>query len=194
MRTALILGLAIGASRALAQDLGVYTGVAIGEFDHTNETAGAFSETVSSWKIYAGFQFGESFSLEVGRASPSAIEVDAPGSPLSIATRRFGVAQRVDFGLTTFRVMGRLPLRRLDLWAAYGSVYMDADVGFTTFMGNTGSISIEDTNELWALGVDWQLGDGASPFDVRLEYESLGFPFSDAFTISVGVAYRFTGL
>lgn len=194
MRAALIVVLAIGAPPAFAQDVGVYTGVAIGAFDHTNETAGAFSETVSSWKFYGGLQFGENFGLEVGRASPSAIEVDAPGSPLSIATRRFGVTQRVDFGFTTFRVMGRLPLRRFDLWAAYGSVYMDADVDFTTSMGNSGSISIEDTNELWALGVDWRLGDGASPFDIRLEYESLNLPFSDASTISVGVGYRFTGL
>jgi hypothetical protein len=194
MRAVLILGLALGAPPAFAQDLGVYTGVAIGEFDHSNEMGGAFSDSVSSWKIYAGFQLGEVFGLELGRASPSAIEVDAPGSPLSIATRRFGAVQRVDFGFTTFRLMGRLPLRRFDLWAAYGSVYTDADVTFTTSFGNSSSISIEDSDELWALGVDWHLGDSTSPFDLRLEYESLEFPFSQASTISIGIAYRFTAL
>lgn len=194
MRAIVILGLALGGSHAFAQDLGVYTGLSIGAFEHNNETGGAFSDSASSWRLYGGFQAGKYFSLEFGRGSTGAINVDAPGGRLTIATRRLQTATHVDFALTTFKAMGRLPLRRFDLWFAYGTFFMDADVDFTTSTGGHGSLSVDDSNELFAFGVDWKLGEIDRLYDVRLEYEKLNMPFSDASTIAVGVAYRFGGL
>ncbi len=197
MRAFMILGLVLGASPAFAQDLGVYTGVSVGVFDHRNETGGAFSDTVPSWKLYGGCQLGEYFGLEIGREWPSTLEVADPGSPLTIATRRLSTAHSVDFTLTTFRAVGRLPLNRFDLWMAYGTFSMDADVEFDFVLSSTlqsRSLSVEDSDELFALGVDWKLGEIDRAFDLRLEYQWLGFPFSDASTLGIGVAYRFGGL
>ena len=193
MRAVVILGLALGGSPALAQDYSVYTGVAVGVFDHDNERGGAFSQSVSSWKFYGGLQAGRYFSIEAGLESPSAIEVDDPGSPLTIATRRFNPAHSVDIGLTTLKAMGRLPLQRLDLWIGYGTYFMDADVDLTSSMTRT-SLSVDDSGELFALGIDWKLGEVYRQFDIRFEYQQLDFPFSDASTIVVGAAYRFGDL
>jgi hypothetical protein len=57
----------------------VYVGAAIGAFGHDNATGRAFSDTVSSWKLYAGFQFGDYFGVEAGRAETRAIEAEDPG-------------------------------------------------------------------------------------------------------------------
>jgi hypothetical protein len=196
MRAVMILGLALGGSSALAQGPSGYTGVAVGVFDHGNETAGAFSDSVSFWKLYGGFQPNQYFGLEFARESTSSLDVDDPGSPLTIATRRLTFAHSVDFRLTTFKAMGRLPLRQLDLWIGYGSYYMDASVDFTFELNSStrrASLSVEDSGELMAVGVDWKLGEAEHTFDVRLEYEWLDFPFSDASTIALGAAYRFGG-
>ena len=134
------------------------------------------------------------YHRELAREWPDTLEVDDPGSPLTIATRRLSVAHRADIDLTTVKVMGRLPFRRFDLWLGYGSFFMDADVDFEFTLNssvNQASLSIEDSGELFAVGVDWKLGSVDRPFDVRLEYESLDFPFSDASAIAVGVALRF---
>jgi len=190
----MILWLALGASSAVAQELSVYVGAGVGELDHDNEAGGAFSDAVSSWKIYGGFQAGQYFSIEFARGKASAIEVGAPGSLLSVATLRFQAAHSVDFGLSTFRAMGRLPVKRMDLWMGYGSYQMDADVDFTSSFGAPSSISVDDAGELLAMGVDWNFGTLGQPLRVRLEYERLYFPFSDASTVAVGVAYRFRDL
>ena len=96
MRAVAILALALGGSPAFAQDLSVYTGLAVGTFDHDNETGGPFSDSASSWRLYGGFQVGEYFSLEFGRGATSAINVDAPGGRLSIATRRLQSATHAE--------------------------------------------------------------------------------------------------
>jgi hypothetical protein len=188
----MILGLALGGSSALAQDLAGYAGVAVGEFDYANEFGGDFSDSDSSWKLYGGFQIGEYVSFEGGRTWTS-IEPDPPGAVLSVGTRVL-FAQDVDYELTDLRIMGRLPLKQFDLWFAIGVYEMEADVDFTSFFGGPASLDVYDTGELWALGVDWRLGQIDRTFDVRLEYEVFDFSFADASTLSVGIAYRFGGL
>ena len=128
MRAALTLGLALCTSSAVAQELSVYVGGGIGELDHENETGGAFSDTVSSWKVYGGFQVGDHFSMEASHGETSTIEVRAPGGSLSVGNRLLQDAHSVDFELTTIRVMGRLPLDHIDLWMSVGSFRLEADV------------------------------------------------------------------
>jgi hypothetical protein len=193
MRAIVILGLALGGSSALAQDFGGYAGLAVGEFDYANEMGGDYSDSVSSWKFFGGFEVGKYFSVEVGRTYAS-IEPDPPGVTMSVGTRVFGVTQGVDYALTNFKTMGRVPLKQFDLWFAIGAYFMTADVDFTSTFGGPGSISVDDNGELLALGVDWNLGQLDRTFVVRLEYETFDVPFADISTLSVGVAYRFGGL
>jgi hypothetical protein len=191
----LILGLAHYAwsSSARAQELSVYVGAGVGEFDHDNERGGAFSDSVSSWKIYGGFQAGEYFSLEVGYAQTDTIEAESSGSPLSIFPLRLNAALSVDFEVTTVRAMGRLPFDRLDLWLGYGIYNVSADVDVMTG-GTPSSLLAEDQDQTVAFGVDWKFGRLDQPIRVRLEYERLLFKFSDASTVAVGIAYRFGDL
>jgi hypothetical protein len=194
MRFVVTLWLAVASSSALAQDLGGYAGVAVGGFDHRNETGGSFSDSVSTWRLYGGVLIGEHFGLEFGRGRTSAIDVAAPGAPLSVATRRLNAARRVDFNLATFKAMGRLPFKRFDLWMAYGALVIDADVDFTSALSGPSSLSVDEERELVALGVDWRLGRIDRAYVLRFEYERLNLSFSDASILAVGVAYRFGGL
>jgi hypothetical protein len=192
-RVVILVALALGASPSVAQELSVFTGVGVGVFDHRNATDGPFSQSVSSWKFYGGFQVGRYFSIEGGAEWPGTLEAEVPGS-LTIATRRFDATYAADIDLITVKAMGRLPIKRFDLWIAYGSFSMDADVDFEFTLNSVvrrSSLTVEDTDELFALGVDWRLGRADRRFDVRFEYEWMGFPFSEAAAFNAGVAFRF---
>jgi hypothetical protein len=195
-RVVILVALALGASPSVAQELSVFTGVGVGVFDHRNATDGPFSQSVSSWKFYGGFQVGRYFSIEGGAEWPGTLEAEVPGS-LTIATRRFDATYAADIDLITVKAMGRLPIKRFDLWFAYGSFSMDADVDFEFTLNSIvrrTSLSVEDTGELVALGVDWRLGRVDRRFDLRLEYERMEFPFSEASAVNVCAAFRFGDL
>lgn len=193
MRAIAILLLALSGFSASAQELSVYTGVAVGAFDHDNPDGGAFSDAVASWKLYGGMQLGEHFGLEIGRSWPSEMDGGASGSPLNVGVHYFSFAHRVDFTTTTFKAMGYLPFDWGVLWLGYGVYMMDADVDANGSFGPL-SLSVDHEDEMAALGVEWRLRRLGRSIDVRLEYEWLSFPFADASTIGVGVAYRFEGL
>jgi hypothetical protein len=191
IRSGVVLALALSGCSVAAQELSVYTGVAIGVFDHKNPDGGDFSDSVSSWKIYGGFQPVQYFGVEVAYGRTDAIEGGASGSPLSVGVRRFHVANRVDFTLTTLKAMGHLPFEWGALWFGYGQFRMNADAEFTLSPGDRRSMSVSDDGEMAALGIEWRLRRFDRSIDVRLEYEWLNFPFADASTIAIGVAYRF---
>jgi hypothetical protein len=195
MRAIAIFWLVLGGFSASAQDLSAYAGGAVGAFDHDNPGGGAFSDTVASWKLYGGFQVGAHFGLELGHGSTSSIRGGASGSPLAVDVRYFSVAHRVDFKTSTFKAMGYLPFDWGALWLGYGFFQMDADVDVANAPFGRTSLSVDDRDEMGALGIEWRL---RRPFDrgidFRLEYEWLSFPLSDVSTLSLGVAYRFEDL
>jgi hypothetical protein len=195
MRPVAILCLLLCASSAAAQNLSVYAGAAIGAFDHDNPQGGDFSDTVSSWKVYGGAQVTKHFGIEIGHGATSAMHGGAAGSPLHVGVRYFSAAHRVDFTLTTVKAMGYLPFDWGALWLGYGFFLMDADTDFTNASAGRASLSVDDEDDVAAIGIEWRL---RRPFDrsidLRFEYEAWGFPFSDASTIGVGVAYRFEGM
>ena len=194
MRAITVLGLALFGSSAFGQNLSLYTGVALGVFGHDNPQPGAFSDSVPSWKLYGGFQLTDHFGFEAARGSTTEIDGGASGSPLSVATRILSTAHSVDYTVTTFKAMGYLPFEWGALWLGYGTFLMDADVDFSAPFSGRSSLSVSDEGEMAALGIEWQLAGLDRSIDVRLEYEWLHFPYVDASTIAVGVAYRFRGL
>lgn len=195
MRAVVILGLLLGAVPAFAQNLSIYAGGSVGVFDHDNPEGGAFADTVSSWKLYGGAQLTRHFGIEIGHGSTSEMHGDASGSPVHVGVRYFSVAHSVDFTMTTVKAMGYLPFDWGALWMGYGFFLMDADATFTNGTAGRASLSVDDKDDVASLGIEWRL---RRPFDrsidLRLEYESWGFPFSDAATIGIGVAYRFEGM
>lgn len=190
---AIMLLLALSGSSAFAQDVSIYTGVALGVFDHDNPTPSAFSDSVLSWKLYGGFQLTDHFGLEASRGATGEIDGSASGSPLSIGVRRLSTAHTVDFTLTSAKLMGYLPLQWGALWLGYGYFRMDADVDMTSRISGRISLPVTYDGEMAALGAEWRLGRLDRNFDVRLEYEWWNFPFADANTLAIGVAYRFAG-
>jgi hypothetical protein len=195
MRAVVILCLLLGGVSASAQSLSIYAGGSVGAFTYDNPRGGAFSDTVSSWKLYGGVQLARHFGFEIGHGSTSELNGDPSGSPVHVGVRYFSVAHSADFTLTTVKAMGYLPFDWGALWMGYGFFLMDADATFTNANAGRASLSVDDTDDVAALGIEWRL---RRPFDrsidLRLEYESWGFPFSDAATIGIGVAYRFEGM
>jgi hypothetical protein len=194
MRTIILLGLALSSPVAGAQGLSAYVGVAIGMFDHENEAGGAFSDSATYRKLYGGFQLTEHFGFEIGRGSTPDIKGGESGSPLSVGVRRFQTAHAVDFTVTTFRVMGYLPFEWGAVWLGYGGFRMDADARFSVPTLGQSSLSIQDDGQMAAVGVEWRRGRFDRGIDLRLEYEWVDFPFSNASTLALGIAYRFRGL
>lgn len=195
MRAVAVLVLALGAAPAAsAQELSAYTGLYVGSFDHENPRPSAFTDSVSSWKVYGGVQLGDHFGFEVAHGSTGEFDGGPSGSPLNVGVRMFNTAHSVQFGLTTFRAMGILPLRWGAVWLAYGGYLMDADVEFTSATIGRASLTEDHEDQTAALGVERRFDRLGRSIDVRLEYEWFDFPFSDASTVGVGVAYRFKGL
>jgi hypothetical protein len=194
MRAITFLCLALSGSFAVAQDMAAYAGMAVGIFNHENETGGAFSDKAASWKIYGGFQLNRNLGFEIGRGSTGEIEGGESGSPLSVGVRRFHTAHAVDFTLTTVKVMGYLPLDWGALWLGYGAFRMNADTEFSAPTFGRSSLSIDYDGQMASAGIEWRRSRFERGIDVRLEYEWVDFPFSNASTLAVGVAYRFRGL
>lgn len=194
MRAIAILGLLMCSVSASAQNLSLYGGAAIGAFTYDNPGGGAFSDTVRSWKVYGGTQISNYFGLEVGRGATKALTGGDFGSPLTVDVRRMDVAHRVDFTFTTFKAMGYLPFDWGVLWLGYGVFLMDSNVDLTHGAFGRTTLSISDEDEMAAFGIEWRLRRFDRSIDLRLEYEWLSFPFANASTVSLGVAYRFGGL
>src|SRR5690606_134059 len=106
----------VAAPAASAQELSVYTGLYVGSFDHENPRPSAFTDSVGMWKVYGGLQLGEHFGFEAAHGSTDALDGGPSGSPLNVGVRMFNAAHRVEFGLTSFRAMGILPLRWGAVW------------------------------------------------------------------------------
>lgn len=192
---AAILWLLLAGASASGQELSAYAGAAIGALDNDNPGGGAFSDTVSMWKLYGGLQIGSHFGLEVSHGSTGAIHGEPSGSPLAVDVLLFSSAHRVEFTTSTFKAMGYLPFDWGALSLGYGFFQTKADVDVTNSTFGRSSLTVTGRDEMAALGIEWRL---RRPFDrsvdFRLEYEWFSFPYSDVSTLALGVAYRFGDL
>lgn len=184
------------ASPSLAQE-GMYVGLGIGSFDYS-EDAGylapeAFSDTVSAWKVYGGFEFGEHVGVEIRYGGTGTVETTSSGTDPTLGN--YTATVRADFKTTSALLLGMLPK---DWGAFFGGVgYFnssgDARLALDTACCGTfnPTASANDNGLAAALGVEWRFGRFDTGVALRLEYEWLDVESGDASTLGIGVAYRF---
>jgi hypothetical protein len=198
MRANVIVALALTASPAFAQDLGMYIGVGAGNFDFEEDEAnpelGTLSDTVSSWKLYGGVEFNEHIALEFSYGSTSEIQQSVSGTDPFLGD--FSLVTNLDFTTTTVKAVGLLPFDWGVLLGGIGYFDTDADVDANLTAACCGTISgsdsIGDSNAMAMLGVEWRFDRGfGAGIDLRLEYEWWDIEDADASTLGIGVAYRF---
>ena len=197
MRLLALVLAAFGAAPAFAQGLSAYIGVDVGVLAHdVPDPDSPFSDTVGAWKLFGGFQINDYIGFEAARGSSRSLgDDDGVGSPLNVGVHRLHQAHSVEFDLFTVKIKGFLPFEWGSLSIGYGYFNMDADAVWTAPSGDRGSISVGDDGEVATLGIDWRrFGRFDRSFDLRLEYEWFDFPFSNAETLTIGVAYRFGNL
>jgi hypothetical protein len=73
-------------------------------------------------------------------------------------------------------------------------VEAESENALSVSIGARATLPVDDTDDLLAFGVDWKIGKLDDALRLRLQYERLYFPFSDASTATVGVAYHFEDL
>jgi hypothetical protein len=194
MRLVVLLALT---SPALAQE-GMYVGVGLGSFDYSENSPflapAPFEDTVSSWKIYGGFEFSDRFGFEIRYGSTGNFDQTVSGTDpggFGDFTARFDT----DFTITTALAMGMLPKEWGVLFGGIGyfDSSSDSDLALDTeccgVLGD--SIPIGDNGAAAVLGIEWRFGRFGTGYGLRLEYEWLDVADADASTFGVGVAYRF---
>jgi opacity protein-like surface antigen len=196
MRAIAVVGLALLATPAFAQE-GIYVGVGVGSFDYEEDTAflvpRPFADTVSSWKLYGGFELNEYFAFEIRYGQTDEIEqrFSSMNPDLGDFSERFGV----DFTTTSGVAMGVLPLEWGALIGGLGYFSTDAKIGYEITADCCGSfansISIGDDGLMAVMGLEWRVGRFGTGVGVRLEYEWLDVEDANGSTLGIGVAYRF---
>lgn len=176
MKTIAALALAVvGLSPlAAAADGPWYAGAGAGqsEFD-----IGGFDDTATSWKIFGGYQFHDSFAVEIGYLDTGEAEESFAGETLTISADG-----------ATASLVGVLPIgEQFSLHARLGMFFWDVeaelDDGVTAF---TASDSGEDL--YYGVGAGMKLGENAG---LRLEYEIADVEDADVSMISLSVLFRF---
>ena len=196
MRVIAMVLLALIYSSALAQE-GMYVGVGLGSFDYGEDLAflapDRFDDTVSSSRIYGGFEINENLAIEIrygatGDFRQTFSEIDAFAGEVTASVR-------MDFTTTTAVALGMLPKD----WGAFfgGLGYFDQDIdadveGMAECCGPfSGSASIGDDGLMAVFGVEWRFGRFGTGLGVRVEYEWLDVEDASGSTVGVGIAYRF---
>lgn len=184
------------ATPTLAQE-GMYVGLGLSSFDYS-EDAGflapeAFSDTVSAWKAYGGFEFGEHVGVEIRYGATGKIETTSAGTDPTLGD--YTAAVSTDFKITSALVLGVLPK---DWGALFGGVGYFNSTGKARLTLDTAccgvfnpTASANDNGLTAALGVEWRFGRFDTGVALRLEYEWLDFENGNASTLGIGVAYRF---
>jgi OOP family OmpA-OmpF porin len=196
MRAIAVVALALLASPALAQE-GIYVGLGLGSFSYEEDSAflapGPFEDSVSSWKIYGGFEFNENFGFEVRYGATEEFEQTFSGMDQFLGN--FSTTFDVGFTTTSLVGMGFLPNDWGTLFGGIGYFDTDIDADFVLESDNLGTItdelSIGDDGLMAVLGIEWRFGRFGTGVGVRIEYEWLDAEDADASTVGVGVSYRF---
>jgi OOP family OmpA-OmpF porin len=190
MRAVIAFACMSWAGACLAQETGVYAGLAVGnssyreacaDFNRLAASAAAFSCTSSedtAFKAYVGWRFHANLAAEVslvdfGEAKGSGT---IGGAPVTAISRVQGA------GLAA---LGILPLaERVSLFGRLGLLQVKTR---TQLEGASGAIETDDETELHVgIGGMFHLARG---FGLRLEYERLNDTKIDL--ISLGLQYRF---
>jgi len=138
---------------------------------------GGFDDTATSWKIFGGYQFHDSFAVEIGYLDSGEAEETFAGETLTISADG-----------ATASLVGMLPIgEQFSLHARLGMFFWDVeaklDDGINTF---TSSDSGEDL--YYGVGAGMRLGETAG---LRLEYEIADVEDADVSMISLSVLFRF---
>lgn len=176
MKTIAALALAVVGLSPLAAsaDAPWYLGAGGGqsEFD-----IGGFDDSATGWKFFGGYQFHDSFAVEIGYLDTGEAEDSFAGETLTVSADG-----------ATASLVGMLPIgEQFSLHARLGMFFWDVeakfDDGFTTF---TASDSGEDL--YYGVGAGMKLGETAG---LRLEYEIADVEDTDVSMISLSVLFRF---
>jgi hypothetical protein len=196
MRAATLILLATFASPVLAQE-GMYVGLGLGRFDYSEDAASLapapLRDTLSSWKVYGGFEIGEHIAIEIRYGAAGEIEQSVSGTDpdLGNATLRFDT----DFKITTALAVGVWPRDWGVLLGGLGYFDSTTEANLTLSTECCGNfndkVSFGDNGLAAMLGVEWRFGRFGTGLGIRLEYEWLDVDNADASTIGVGIAYRF---
>jgi opacity protein-like surface antigen len=179
----------------LAQE-GIYVGIGLGNFDYAEDAAflapEPFEDTVATWKVYGGFEFGEHFGFEIRYGATDEIEQTATGTDAFFG--EYSAAFDTDFTITTVLAMGMLPNDWGTLFGGIGyyDITANADLALSTECCGTinDETSLGDNGLATVLGIEWRFERFGTGVGVRLEYEWLDVD-GDASAIGVGIAYRF---
>ena len=199
MRRLLAIVLASMVSVAGAQTESVYVGLGYGEFDFeeqfVNEVTGRpVADTVSSYKLFGGFEINQYFAIEVSYGKD-----DSSQQSTVTTVPPFGevfYVIDVDFTKTAVRAVGQLPIGSSVVLLA-GLGYFSADQDFAEFaqleccgpVANSGSFS--DDGMMAQLGVEWRFGRFGTRYGFRLEYEWWDMSDIDASTVGLAFSYGF---
>lgn len=196
MRAMAIVVLALAASPAFAQE-GMYVGLGFGGFDYEENAAflapSPFEGTVSSLKVYGGFEFNPNFGFEIRYGVTDEIGQNFSGTdPLA---GDFSGRIGIDFTTTSAVAMGFLPKDWGALFGGIGYFSSDSDAALQLTADCCGtindSISVSDEGLMALLGIEWRFGRFGTGVGIRLEYEWLDVDAASGSTLGIGVAYRF---
>lgn len=127
-RTALAIPLLALASLAHAQETsGPYLGVSLGTFDYeeTDPALGLrISDTATSYQVFGGYRFTQHLMLEGSWGMTSDIGETFTGTDPVLGD--VSAVVEGDYEALSVRVLGVLPLRKLDLFAGLG--YFDSEL------------------------------------------------------------------
>jgi opacity protein-like surface antigen len=196
MRVIALAGLLCFASNAFAQE-GIYVGLGVGSFDYEEPggslSGNAISESVTSLRIYGGFEFNENFAFEVRYGTTSEIKDSFSGTDPILGD----FTAQVDFDFTTTSIagMGMLPKDWGAFFAGIGYFDTTANIDFNLTADCCGmqssSASVGDDGIMALLGIEWRFGRFNTGIGVRVEYEWLDLEDADGSTVGVGISYRF---
>jgi OOP family OmpA-OmpF porin len=176
MKTIAALALAVVGLSPLAAsaDGPWYVGAGGGqsEFDF-----GGFDDTATSWKAFGGYQFHDSFAVEIGYLDSGEAEESFAGETLTISADG-----------ATASVVGMLPIGELfSLHARLGMFFWDVEA---TIDDGVNTLTASDSGEdlYYGVGAGMKLGENAG---LRLEYEIADVEDADISMISLSVLFRF---
>lgn len=180
----------------LAQE-GVYAGIGLGNFDYEEHMddpfVGKISDTVSSYKIFGGFEFNDYIAIEISYGKTGTIRKS--GSRFSPTLGNVDATLKLDFTNTILMAVGQWPhdwgvlLGGLGYYSYDNKFKQNATTECCGAFANEGTISDQGATAM--LGIEWRIGRFGAKVGVRLEYEWLDINGADASTLGVGLSYGF---
>lgn len=193
MRCTVALLLLLGATGgAGAQEIqGVYVGLSAGYFDYSEdgESLGApVSDTTSSYRVVAGYQFNSIYAVEVTRGATGTFKERLFGFDPNVGELSLEVSG--EYEITTLRFVALAPFSSIGMFGGFG--YYDATLDSAFRFESpaevvTGMQQVDDNGLTVAGGIQYEFERIA----VRGEYEWFDIDDVDAQSLSVTALFRF---